>query len=127
MTSSPKTFTPRMIALLRVRFVAGIVALLSFAMLVILFVASTFSHQVLLFSAALIALITNMLAHAFIGGWRAWFLWHSGAWTGFDGKPRSRAERPGWFTTLLTMHVLLAGVYGSAAGFLTWVMFAFIL
>lgn len=130
MTSSPPAFTPRMIALVRLRLVVGIVSLvslLSFAMSVVLFVAPTFSHKALLFTAALIALNTNMLASALIEGWRAWLLWHTSAWTGFDGKPRSRAERPWWFATWLTVHVVFAGVYGCAAGFLTWALFAFIL
>ena len=86
--------------------------------------AALFSHQALLFAVAMIALITSMLAQALIGVWRAWFLWHSGAWMGLDGKPRSRAERPGWFKTWLTLHVLLAGVTGGAAGYLTWALFA---
>ncbi|MDP1632472.1 MAG: hypothetical protein Q8L66_13735 [Caulobacter sp.] len=113
-----------MIALLRVRLVAGTVLVLSGAMSGILFVVALFSHQALLFAVALIALITSMLAHALIEVWRAWFLWHSGAWTGLDGKPCSRAERPGWFKTWLTMHVLFAGVTGGVAAYLTWALFA---
>ncbi|MDP1737604.1 MAG: hypothetical protein Q8L23_09195 [Caulobacter sp.] len=123
MTSSP-AFAPRMNSPLCLLLVASLVLVLSGAVSVILFVASLFSHQALLFTVALIALITSMLAQALIIVWRAWFLWHSGAWMGLDGKPRSRAERPGWFKTWLAMHVLYAGVTGGVAAYLTWTLFA---
>lgn len=89
----------------------------------LLFLAAIFSHQALVLSAALFALIASMLASTVIEIWRAWALWHLGAWMGLDGRRHTRAERPGWFRIWLIGHLFVAAALGVAAGYLTQALY----
>jgi len=109
---------PRAIPLLRVRLAAGTVTVLSVPLTVLLFLAAIFSHQAVLFSAALFALIAGMLGNTVVAVWRAWALWQLGAWMGLDGKRHTRGERPGWFWAWLVAHLLVAAVLMVTAGYL---------
>jgi hypothetical protein len=108
--------------LFKVLLVARTMAVVGALLTGILFLAALFSHQAVLASAALLALIAGMLGNTVIGVWGAWALWHSGAWMGLDGKRHTRVERPGAFRTLLVGHLFIAVVWGVATSYLTWTL-----
>jgi hypothetical protein len=89
----------------------------------VLALAAIFSHQAVLGTAALIALITCGAANSVIEGWRAHFLWQSGAWAGLHGERRSRDQQPARFAMYLALHTLLAAIWMGVSGYLAWTLF----
>jgi hypothetical protein len=115
--------TPRATLSLGAPLVASAMTALSAPVAGFLFVAALFSHQAVLVSAALLALIVGMLGLTAIELWRSWALWRSGAWMGLDGKRHARVERPGRYRTWLMAHLLLSVVWGAASGYLSWILY----
>jgi hypothetical protein len=89
-----------------------------------LFLGALFSHRHVLVTAALIALITSLLANAATEGWRAYALFSTGRWTKLNGSPASRNDQPSHFWAWLSLHAVVAAVWCSVAGYLTWSVFA---
>jgi hypothetical protein len=106
--------------LLRIRLIAGGVAVFGVLLAVMLGLGAVFWHKQSLVTAALFALIASMLANAAAEGWRAYVLCRSGTWTSLDGKQVARAQQPSKFRTWVMLHLVFAAIWTSGAGVLVW-------
>jgi hypothetical protein len=114
---------PPLAGFLRVRLIAAAVSVLAFVGALVLGLAGILSHQAVLGTAALIAVIVGGAANAVIEVWRAHFLWRSGAWASMNGERRTRDQQPARFAIYLTLHTLFAAIWGGVCGFLAWTLF----
>jgi hypothetical protein len=114
--------SPLLVGALRVRLIAGTVSLLALVCTGILALAAVFSHQAILGTAALGALVTCAFANGVIEMWRSYFLWHTGAWAGLGGQRFTREQQPARFVIWTTIHLLIAMVWVGGAGYLTWTL-----
>ena len=108
--------------LLRVRLIAGSVSILALAGTGVLALAAIFSHQAVLATAAHATVVICVFANGVIEAWRSYFLWYSGAWGGLGGQRLTREQQPTRFLILLALHLLLAVIWMSAAGYLAWAL-----
>ena len=114
--------SPPLVGALRVRLIVGTVSVLALVCTGILALAAVFSRQAFLATAALGALVACALANSVIEMWRSYFLWHTGAWAGLSGQRFTREQQPARFVIWTTMHLLIAMVWVSVAGYLTWTL-----
>jgi uncharacterized membrane protein len=105
-------------ALLRIRLIAGIVAVLGVLLAMPFGFGAALLHQQALVTAALVALIASMLANAIANGWRAFVLLSSETWTSLGGKLVSRSQQPSKYWLWLTVHLVLASLWTGGAGLL---------
>lgn len=111
--------SPLLVGSLRVRRFAGAVSVLALVCAGVLALAAAFSHQAILGTVALGALVIGGFANGVIEMWRGYFLLRTGAWTGLGGQRLTRQQQPARFAIWIALHMLFAVVWIGVSGYLT--------
>jgi hypothetical protein len=109
-----------MLMSIRIKFVAGLVAVSAIILAITVFVVAFFSHGKGLVTAGLIVLAVGVASNAVPEGARIWLGLYVGRWIGPNQKPIWREEQPARFWSHTAIHAILAAVYLAGALCLIW-------
>jgi hypothetical protein len=106
---------PLILASMRIRFVASLVAISTTILALAVFAVALFSHREGLVTAGMMILAIDAASNVVTEGTRIWLGLYVGRWIGLSQKPIWRTDKPARFWIFTAIHAVLAAAYLAVA------------